>query len=417
MFDPHVGDTMCQIRAYKIFILHSQDEFSFYIHNKLESLEVAYSLILEKLDWLKIARNNLNNDNQKKIASHEHLENFLAKEKLIFDFNLDTIFLMCSYFLTRFKSNATSGSTYIDYEKISNELNVSRKHAKKLTRHCQILLSELSVEFVVELWNEFPQQKPLKMIFDYLKYKDDDERTVLPCYPVMKILLSYTFHYSIPIILITERRYKDQSDYVLLFFLKKNYEVKPMDRREFYLLKEMPCIIIQGSTFYSVTTTSVESQKQFIRRFMKIGLAKVLLSYMAVHPQFSGKKLASLSIDPFNEFQKQHESQTAFMSVKNNESNLAASSNLLQAIADANILSDELNKMKKSALQIGSCSDNASLFFVKHIFCDTLNNQVKNVDDATIYMCAFSNKINDDDFSCCTQEKQNILDGVFYDSK
>lgn len=355
-FDPHVGETSCQIRAYKILLLTLTANLPFIqsqIQTKIKNLKRIHSLIVEKRAELQTSKN------KKELSKHQELETFLTQNGLIFDFDVDDLFIMQTYFLTRFKNTTASGSTYIAYDRMSEEMKTSRKLAKKITRHHQIMLAESSTKFIRELWKELPKEDNLAFVFNYLTYTDDNERTVLPCYLVMKILLSHIFYNSIPILFVIERQYANQKDHVCLLSVPSQINTFHVDHDH---LKKVPCVVIRGVTVYSSATSYVETREQYIQRFTRHGLQNIILANLAYHPQYPGNKLRNLSFNPFEAF---------LMDASTISNRNINKSSILKS------LSTELTEMKLFAKKNGCCKESSSLFFANHILCDTLENQMR----------------------------------------
>ena len=122
-FDPHVGDTACQIRASYLTLLATTSKEKQTILLRIKELHcISEQLILSEV--------TTNPGKNNEYTIHELIE----KLKLHFYISVEEKILFQSYFLTLFKKE-TPSNIYIDFDVISTTLNVSRKFSKKLARH------------------------------------------------------------------------------------------------------------------------------------------------------------------------------------------------------------------------------------------------------------------------------------------
>ena len=119
----------------------------------------------------------------------------------------------------------------------------------------------------------------------------------------------------------------------------------------------------------------LQSKESFIQRLMNVELTDIILSNMAYHPQYSGIKLNSVSFNPFQKFvTKKHEELETTYDINNSDK--TSYQQIQEAIYIVGYLEDEFLKMKQFAKNNGCCKTNQSLFFIRHIFCDTIKNQL-----------------------------------------
>ena len=220
-FDPHVGETLCQIRAYKIVMLSSKvrDKVKLIaVQSEIKRLGSFYRLTKERLAFFQMELISGNSQSQKEIASHTCLDVFLEENGLVFELSSDVFYLMQAYFLTIFKSLNNNEDTYLDHEKICKTMNIARKLSKKIVHYYQSNLAKDSSEYIFRLANELPNQN-LAFPLNDLKQVDDDDRIVLPCYIATKILLENAIKHGIKILLVVQRRYEGSYDYNQVFIL------------------------------------------------------------------------------------------------------------------------------------------------------------------------------------------------------
>lgn len=326
-FDPHVGDTACQIRACLISVFAKDSIDKSLAVKRTEELKILYNkLCVYQLTFKSNTTHEKNNNyTVRELADKIGIHFFLSdEEKIIFQ----------SYFLTRFKKE-TPLNTVIDYDTISLDINLSRKVSKKLARHYQLSLASHSCEEIIR-WASTDNQYNLDSL-KALQRSDDDERQVLPCYLFTKIIYSHALKEGIPILVIS----KLKDEFIPIYF-------KPNPTRSGFIYHDdlrdelhKACIVITGC--------SQAQSTNYLQRFINTGIKNIILSAMASHPQYSGQKLATYGQDIFQDiidFRETHYS-----------------------------ISDELITMRRLASSLGCCYTNPSLFVVNHIFCGTVYTQ------------------------------------------
>jgi hypothetical protein len=221
-FDPHVGETSCQIRAYMMFLLQSKLRDKNYVSilkKELKKLEALHRLAMQQIVDFQLVLNQKNNRHTSNVFNHEELRAFLQAKHLVFTLSDDAKFLMQSYFLTKFKGKTLAGDSYIDHEKICQEMNISKKLSRKIVHYYQTQLAGNSTDFIFKLLTDLPEYYNLSFTLKKLNFKDDDERSVLPCYLVIKILLQHMIKQECPILIVAKRQYhENEHDTVCLLF-------------------------------------------------------------------------------------------------------------------------------------------------------------------------------------------------------
>lgn len=362
-FDPHVGDTLCQIRAYMMLSIANSE-----LSSRLESTrrEVARLKNIQQLIKQKIAEfENLINTKSSKynkvLDSSEQLDKFLDVNGLVFNITEEHYFITQARLLTLFsKVDAQGISRGIHYDKLCHEAGISKTLAKRMMHNYQQNISSLSCQFIFRLLNELPGHRELQLLLHRLQYTDKDKRNVLPCYPVTQILMAHILSKQFPVLIMIERQHNvfDQLDDKMQYFLfaptkeGNDFELCP-NIYPFYF--EKPCIVVKGALR---STLTMEPEAEFLDRFMRLGLTKILLANMAKHPQYSAHEFEAISVNPYQ-------------GLLSNPMALSET----EAMA-ASLLEQELIAMQSVAEQEGCCMDNPALFLVKHILCDTPENQL-----------------------------------------
>ncbi|HEX4045958.1 MAG TPA: hypothetical protein VHZ76_09880 [Gammaproteobacteria bacterium] len=374
-FDPHLGDTLCQVRAYQTLLLINQankSENILVVNDELHEFRVLYHLISNNITNFKQLIDNNASKYIKELDMSEKLYDFLNRQKLVFDITENTFFLVQSYLLTSFSiKNEENISLAINYKELSLCLGVGQTSARKVVRQMQNNLSFMSCNFVKQLFSDYSAEKGRSSILFLLKLTDHQGRQVLPCYETTRIIINHALKRQSPILIVIHRKFLSKSDVIYLLFTphanKDGFEMhKNIDQAN----QEQSCIVIHGITTYD-HQIEYEFQEDFIQRFQQIGLKNIILANMAKHPQYSAKEFESISQNPFSLLFTKICSNLNF-SIKNN----AFQSDFSLALAQE--MENELIEMKSKAEHIGCYIEESSLFFIQHVFCDTIKNQLIN---------------------------------------
>lgn len=354
-FDAQVGETLCQIRAYKIYLLYNHSPSAFF--TELKDLRKKLSIIIRKL----VAHND---KYQKLLKQHKNLRpastrlpititNFFLDLKCVFSFSENAIFIFISYFLCQYNIiDKNNIPVALNYNKIAELLNLSRSYSKKISHFYQKILSELSCKFIFELLKDLPNHENIKNILQGLNKISDEGRKVLPCYSVTKIILLHMIEKNVHIILVADILTKYEKERIALL-LKGS---KSLQNFRLIALKEIrvnkSCVVIYGGCI----TKNVFYKETFLSEIFSIGIKNIILANNAAHPQYSGNLLKAFNDDPFKKLAQERQ---------NNLSSFE--------ISLIGNLSNEFLRMKKLAGKIGCTINNQSLFYIQHIFCNSIN--------------------------------------------
>jgi hypothetical protein len=324
-FDPHIGDTACQIRACFLSELSNSVSTIYSPQERINKVDFLYKTLLEY---------RINSSGNQEKNNHQTIRDLFEKIGLDIEIPECEKILFQSWFLTHYKIKIENKVFIIDYERISQDLNISRKLSKKLVRSYQLSVASYSCSKIFQ-WASQLHSSDFEILKE-LKRVDDDGREVLPCYLFTKVIFYYALRFEIPLHVIASVNNK-----IYPFYFKPNHDLATFVFTE-DLENELdkPCIIITGH--------SKGSSKNYPEKLLLTGIKNILLSAMAAHPQYTGKKLAPFCENIFN----------GLPTNCVNES-----------------ISEEMSYMRLLANTLGCSYENQSLFVVNHIFCGTIHTQ------------------------------------------
>ena len=354
-FDAQVGETLCQIRAYKIYSLkeHSFPEF-FY---ELTDLQINLDKTIKKLELhakeyqalLKLHKSQRPDYLRASIT----LRDFFSDLGCVIPIHENALYIFISYFLCRFHIVDTDNiPTSINYSKIAELLNLSRSYSKKLGHFYQKSLSEFSCKYIFQLLSELSGKHDLKHVLPQLYRQSDEGRMVLPCYCVTEIIVLHMINTSANLVLLVDIKNEEGKERMAFCFKGSkdinNFELSPLAEAN----DNKPCVVMYGEC----VTTNVFFKEILQCELMALGIRQIILSNNAAHPQYSGETLKHFKDDPFRTLldEEQNELPQADIPLIEN-------------------LSNELKQMKKLAENIGCTINNQGLFLLKHIYCHQIN--------------------------------------------
>lgn len=199
-----------------------------------------------------------------------------------------------------------------------------------------------------------------------LLYKIADEgRAVLPCFIVSEIIFNHAIQEKIPTLFISNRfnGHTEQAYDVVYFLLQGN------DNFEFSLIPckpplSQPCMVVSGEV-YDNPLENIESSRDYIYRVLSESPLKLILANTAIHPQYSGKLLEQFRDNPFHAIHSDGNKPA----LSKQEINLAC--------------------MQQFAQTMGCSKQNPTTFFLKHIYANTINNEINKL-ESNYTGCAYS---------------------------
>lgn len=336
-FDPHVGDTCCQVRAYSLLQLSKKTLSPESLRCKLASLKQKVDLVERGIQSGLLYEFILQSK-----PSISHLVEYLGPLELI---NADDWFLFCCYFLTEFKTETSYKDTRIDYNYTSLSMGASRKASKKLIRHYQRLLSKKSCDHILSWSSEIYKDDKENNILRLLLKEDLDGRSVMPCFFGSKIIFDHICASNQCVLFEVNRINEGFSRKSLIIvkkgvsFLFKGASKNPTET----------CLLIKGETD---SKEHFVSEDTLLDSFNRYGAFSILMANMSSHPQYTGRSLNIFKENPF----------------------CGIASN---AYEDEKNMLDFFRNMSK---EIGCCHEKRTLFFARHICLGSLLKSEKETD-------------------------------------
>ena len=302
-FDPHVGDTACQIRAYYFALLWSKREEVF------PSLERDLSQLKKYAENLMILMDqgarNLHRD-----LRPSFLDVFLEKVSLDLSMSEIGLVLINAHILSKYRWVDEEGiSQKIDKLKIRREMREARTFVDDLVRHLQMELSWISIQMVLDWLKDLELLKDEDLwsqpsVMETLLYQGDDGRWALPSFGTLEIILKHArkishlpLFFSLTVISESEEFCASQ----WIQEIKNHWEFIESPTPEKY-----SCLVIQAVSLNTSLISNSEYLGFVMERLSDIGVETVLLWVNADHPQYSGLKLKDSCEHPVR---RTHESQ------------------------------------------------------------------------------------------------------------
>ncbi len=329
LFDPHVGDTACQIRAFKLLSIIKSNKKN--IRNDINLIKHQSDKIIHLCDFYHSANK----------IEKTTVYNLFHTNDLDVEISEESVFLSMSCHLSELKIELENKKFIIDHHKLSLTMCVTRKAAKKLVHHYQKKISEFSIDYILEIIECCQKYKQIKPIIQRSILHDADGRKTLPCYMTMKILLHTTMKFNKFILVNMQIRNNINSKKIIFIYNAIEGDCQLLCKKKHKDIMNIPLIIIDAVA--EDLNKNFNSKDVYLQRFNELDLQKLILAYMAAHPQYP-------SMQRFN-FNKQ----------------------------DAQELShiiNEMNEMWIFAIKNGCCEINKGLFFIEHIYCDTPINKM-----------------------------------------
>lgn len=353
-FDAQVGDTLCQIRAYKIHCLATQECDNILLDlNQLNSrIHQIIPVITEHQVELEHYLATPKNQRPDWVGASITLQDLFSQRDCLVSLSDDALFIVLSHLLCHFHTvDDEHIPMSVDVRHLASKWNLSHGYAKKLIHYFQKTLANASCSFMFQLLSELPKRNPLQSILPLLHRAGDEGRMVLPCHAVTEIIVRHMIQSEAHAVLIMKIN-TPQKQKTMTFHFKGNPNLNEFVMvNNTFLPDELPCMV-----FYGV------SEHQELPHYLKVGnaiqrrgLSHIILTNNAAHPQFSGSTLAAFRDNPY-----------ATLLIENNQLGSIEIAQLTQ-------LSEQLNQLQSKAPLWGLTESNASTFFLKHIFCNSMD--------------------------------------------
>ncbi len=345
-FDAQVGETSCQIRAYKICLLASSQRF-------ISELPILALQITKYRNYLvgytqEFEANMLTHAKySRELDQKETKEDFFNKLQITELLSDDCLFIILAHFLNKYcLFDSDDIPNAIDYNLIKTTLNIGSTPARHVANHYQSMLSALSCDFILQ---QYTHARMVEQVFLHKLLKiGDRHRVALPYYFVTKILLSgSTVNFPIVFSL-----YNSQEVFPprILFFKKDYYTDKVVLQSELNDIdRHTPAIIFRGD----ISANKILSFSDFKNNLLQIDLQKIILFNAASHPQYTGTTLQDFVVNPYKDI-------------------ISDDLELEKLIATSK---EELILTREQAEILGCSQKNLGLFYIKHIFCSTFDNE------------------------------------------
>lgn len=354
LFDAQVGETRCQIRAYKICLLGiNNNNFSYKIKNLSEVIEQYKQKIVQVTNKFKISIDN-STHYVKSLYIEETKEQFLKYIKAEFILDSDSMFIILSHFLCKYcLVDRDRIPNAINYELIKQNFLIGSTPANNLANHYQSLLSSLSCDFIFEQLYYCDNLSPRNsFLFLMLCSRiGDRNRKVLPYYYGIKVLINSNICSSLPIIISIYSQGIGYKKHALFFKRNKlNDNIVLCDIVE-EKDKFTPAIVFRGETSYDIPYSIAE----FKANILQFGLDNIILLNAAAHPQYTGETLSKYSEEPYND--------------------ICSNGRDIKDLVAAN--NKELHGERIRANMMGCSRVNNQLFYIKHILCNSFYNECR----------------------------------------
>lgn len=349
-FDAQVGDTSCQIRAYKICYLAQNKDFINEVHELRLNLDEykhgirAYINAFE--DKLSIT-SKYSND----LDSKDNKNDFFSKITNKLHLSDNHIFIITAHFLYKYCISQDGIPTSIDYNHIKLSLNLGSTAARKLSNHYQSILSKLSCDFVLQQVDN-PDKPDMRNSYLFMKNLiriGDRKRCIMQFYKVTETLLSADIASSLAVIF--SIRYEMQNNAGQLLFFKKHPLTNKLVLKTTLseIDRQLPAVIFRG--FINDTWSPLRLLKATI---LKLNAEKVILWNAARHRQYAGQILNEYAVNnPYAHSISDNRNYTEEV-VRNSE---------------------PLSYTKVKSRLISYSQNNIKLFNIQHVFCSTFHDE------------------------------------------
>lgn len=337
-FDPHVGESLCQIRAYMILLIYGNNN-STHKKNMLIDLFNKFRKIRNKSTRLidQIKKNIYTGEEDEKLTC------YLSKNDLNLFFTKELYVLVLCLMLAKYKQVDSYGES-INYKRLKKDTGMSKYILRKIVHRYQIELSLISCEFIEKISSDLPNKKSRLEALKLLRKVDDDSRQVLPCHLVMDIIMKHAMTRSNVLFNVIIARVINGVHYDSIHFICRACPIGLEFISDFNENHDIPCVVIEGACEFNCC--EIEPKELFISRIKRTEMKLIISNSMARHYQYPGRELRDLD----NNFDK------LLSSLK---------SNIFISNYKDQYLYERAQELLKDA-----CASSSSYYLIKHIYCD-----------------------------------------------
>jgi len=336
LFDAHVGESACQIRAVRLAVMLKEINIktSTQAFCKSQVYKQEADKVEELLRQYQIPHNQ--------IEGSINLKIFLAKYKLDYHIDNNFLFIHLSYVLYKYKLRLTIDRQVLDYSSFACDWCFSQRKSEKILLHFQKINSFLSVRFLVGM-NFFCGNE--SYIFHLLR-RDMLGRWVLPSSVTIQCMLDLIEIYNLPVRfqVLIEDGANEFKEYVNLKCEAGKFYVEDQNQHYHELKLKQPIINLES---YVKNSKLTQTKQLLCQRLSSLGLSYILKANAASHPAYLCKSLGYLNDNPF----------------------LPLYGYFSKTWVDARLR--ELRHLQASSLADGLCKSRADTLAVSHISCKT----------------------------------------------
>lgn|GEM_PF-1336759 len=339
LFDAHVGESSCQLRAIKLSLMLQNINIATSTKALYDSQKYSSHAKI-----IKCLLNQYRQQNHKQ-EGRIKLSEFILKHNINDTLPTESMFLLCCYILNKFKKIINIDKDVIDFKRIATLWNLSKSLSEKLPVHLQKLCSLISIDFALKHGSKTDHYQHLP----YLLTKDSYNRWVLPAIEITEVMLDIIQEKSLPIIFDVVRL--NQSDKELgnfqIIFLNNRYHLFKKSCFHNMLNKpHLPVILFQS---FFIDAYNKTPPQQHLNKIQKINALNLIRMSLSTHSQYPGEKLAPYAQYPY------HIAKTHI-----NKNTITKKTSILR-------------DLQANALSLGVCKGNPTTQALSHIMCSTLH--------------------------------------------
>jgi hypothetical protein len=280
-FDPHVGDTLCQIRG-AIFSYYSSNP-PILVEQEIKRLGDVVRQAENTLPRIKEITHTKRSKQDRARQDYQTLAGFSSEINLSISVSNFIHMLTMAFLLAKYKVHPLGILPRVDIKLLQSDLSISKEMANKLVQYWQKDLTRYSSDFIQ---NQATLYSPLVPI---LRKSDEANRDVLPSYFVMKHIFNFLLENKISLYLTV--RYPDVARKPLLRipFIATGSDFVIGTNED----RSSPHFIVQCVS-KMIDSEDDESYRILYNKIKQEGIQNILLASVANHPQYCGKKLSIL---------------------------------------------------------------------------------------------------------------------------